>query len=81
MVFIPNLDWILYSVFSNDICLAMSEFSTAKRLEKRNVTHAGPAEGRKRYLGTTFWVFYPIKLKLCTLIELFIPKNRMISVF
>ena len=35
---IPNLDWNLYSVCSNGISLAVSEFSTAKRLEKRNET-------------------------------------------
>ena len=43
--------------------------------------HAGPAEGTKLHAQKTFCVFYPIELKLCTMIELFIPNNRIVFVF
>ena len=44
-------------------------------------THAGPAEGTKLHARKNFCVFYPIELKLCTMIELFIPNNRIVFVF
>ena len=43
--------------------------------------HAGPAEGTKLHARKNFCVFYPIELKLCTMIELFIPNNRIVFVF
>ena len=43
--------------------------------------HAGPAEGTKLHARKNFCVFYPIELKLCTVIELFIPNNRIVFVF
>ena len=45
------------------------------------VNHAGPAEGTKLHARKNFCVFYPIELKLCTMIELFIPNNRIVFVF
>ena len=44
-------------------------------------SHAGPAEGTKLHARKNFCVFYPIELKLCTMIELFIPNNRIVFVF
>ena len=46
-----------------------------------NLFHAGPAEGTKLHARKNFCVFYPIELKLCTMIELFIPNNRIVFVF
>ena len=43
--------------------------------------HAGPGEGTKLHARKNFCVFYPIELKLCTMIELFIPNNRIVFVF
>ena len=43
--------------------------------------HAGPAEGTKLHARKNICVFYPIELKLCTMIELFIPNNRIVFVF
>ena len=45
------------------------------------VLHAGPAEGTKLHARKNFCVFYPIELKLCTMIELFIPNNRIVFAF
>ena len=58
----------------------------AVMLSKRSETificiHAGPAEGTKLHARKNFCVFYPIELKLCTMIELFIPNNRIVFVF
>ena len=43
--------------------------------------HAGPGEGTKLHARKNFCVFYPIELKLCSIIELFIPNNRIVFVF
>ena len=43
--------------------------------------HAGPGEGTRLHARKNFCVFYPIELKLCTMIELFIPNNRIVFVF
>ena len=43
--------------------------------------HAGPGEGTKLHARKNFCVFYPIELKLCTMIELFIPNNGNVFVF
>ena len=45
------------------------------------INHAGPVEGTKLHARKNFCVFYPIELKLCTMIELFIPNNRIVFVF
>ena len=45
------------------------------------VEHAGPGEGTKLHARKNFCVFYPIELKLCTMIELFIPNNRIVLFF
>ena len=58
-------------------------FWPSQRLKKvlLVVQHAGPAEGTKLHARKNFCVFYPIELKLCTMIELFIPNNRIVFVF
>ena len=43
--------------------------------------HAGPGEGTKLHARKNFCVFYPIELKLCTMIEILIPNNRIVFVF
>ena len=43
--------------------------------------HAGPGEGTKLHARKNVCVFYPIELKLCSIIELFIPNNRIVFVF
>ena len=48
---------------------------------KTQVTHAGPGEGTKLHARKNFCVFYPIELKLCTMIEILIPNNRIVFVF
>ena len=54
---------------------------TCEDVQKLIVVHAGPAEGTKLHARKTFRVFYPIEFKLCTMIELFIPNNRIDFVF
>ena len=48
---------------------------------RNDYLHAGPGEGTKLHARKNFCVFYPIELKLCTMIELFIPNNRIVFVF
>ncbi len=43
--------------------------------------HAGPAERLKQHPRKNFLLFNPIELKFGTMIEIFIPNNRMIFVF
>ena len=39
------------------------------------------SRGHEAARSENFCVFYPIELKLCTMIELFIPNNRIVFVF
>ena len=41
----------------------------------------GQAEGSKEDARRTFWVFYPIEFSLCTMIEYFIPNDRIVFLF
>ena len=55
---------------------AVRQLSERKSLVARRATRGQEVAPRNN-----FWVFYLIELRLCTMIELFIPKNRMIFVF
>ena len=71
------------SYFTMDLRLKKDNAGNQVAGEKLWVTnnHAGPAEGTKLHARKNFCVFYPIELKLCTMIELFIPNNRIVFVF
>jgi len=59
----------------------LAEMLQLKSMGSTIMEHAGPAEHMKRHSRKNFLLFYPIELKFSTMIELFIPNNRMIFLF